>query len=99
MSGPLVEWGIVIAAPVIWFVSMLAGFAVAPLTCPRQPNGLLLLISVIAFLLVACACFVGRLRWKRSGGWIAILGTILSAGFLLVIVAQAIPSLMLQGCQ
>lgn len=99
MSGRLVDWGVLIASPAIWFASFLAGFAVAPLTCPRQSNGLLWMISISALLLTGAAGLMGRRRWKHGGGWLAILAAILSAGFCLVIVAQMIPSLVLQGCQ
>ncbi len=99
MRGAAVDWAVLITAPAIWFLSFLAGFAVAPVTCPRQSNGLLWTISVLAFVCVGAATIAGSRRWKHGGGWLAIFATVLSAGFCLVIVAQAIPSLILQGCQ
>jgi hypothetical protein len=95
----MIDWAVLVGAPTIWFFSFLAGFAIAPLTCPRQSNGLLWLVSIIAFVLVGAATVAARRRWRQDGGWLAIVGTILSAGFCLVIVAQWIPSIILQGCQ
>ena len=99
MNGQLMLWAAVLASPVIWFASLGAGFAVAPLTCARDSNALLWLISGIALVLDATSGFAAWRAWQRGRSWLALNGIILSAGFFLVIGAQAIPGLMLAGCQ
>jgi hypothetical protein len=99
MKEQLTVWIAVLASPTIWFASLAAGFAVAPLTCARQSNALLWLISGIALALDAASGFAAWREWQRGRGWLALNGIILSAGFFLVIAAQAIPSVMLAGCE
>jgi uncharacterized membrane protein len=99
MKSQLGLWSVVLAAPAIWFASLGAGFAVAPLTCARQSNAILWLISAIALVLDAICGYAAWREWQRGHRWLALNGTILSAGFFLVIGAQTIPSLILAGCQ
>jgi hypothetical protein len=100
MRGSLVLWIVVLASPVIWFASQLAGFAIAPLTCTQQSNLLLWLVSGAALILDAVTGYAAWRSWQYAdGGWLALSGVILSSGFFLVIIAQALPTFMLAGCQ
>jgi heme/copper-type cytochrome/quinol oxidase subunit 3 len=99
VKGSLTTWAVVLATPTIWFASFLAGFAIAPLTCARQSNALLWLISGIALALDAVCGYVAWREWQRGRDWLALNGIILSGGFFLVIGTQGIPILMLAGCQ
>ena len=93
-------WVIVLASPVIWFTSQLAGFAVAPLTCVQHSNILLWLISGSALILDSVIGYVAWRAWQDAdGGWLALSGAVLSGGFFLVITAQALPTFILAGCQ
>jgi hypothetical protein len=84
--------------PLAWFASMEANFALAPLACSQHQKGILLLVSGLAFGLVVAS---GLLAWTQRDfrRRLAVAGIVLSALFTLVIVAQAIPNLILGGCE
>jgi hypothetical protein len=100
-----------LASPVIWFVSEWAAFALAPLTCSARSNAALWIVAVVALLLVCGSGFVAWTQWNErqpdgdqpSGAvmprWLAISAVVLSGSFIIVIVAQTIPSLILGGCE
>ncbi|MDP9113536.1 MAG: hypothetical protein M3O20_07620 [Acidobacteriota bacterium] len=87
-----------ILSPMAWFASLEANFALAPLACAGHAKSLLLLISGAA---LALALASGLLAWtqRHFEKRLALSGTVVSALFSLVIVAQAIPNLMLRGCE
>lgn len=84
-------------APLVWFASLEANFALAPLACAGRGNSVLLLISAAA---LALAIVSGLLAWSQRTFHkrLAVSGAVISALFSIVIVAQAIPNLMLGGC-
>jgi hypothetical protein len=87
-----------ILAPMAWFASLEANFALAPLACAGHGKGILLLVSAAALGLVMTG---GLLAWTQRNFQprLAISGAAISALFTIVIVAQAIPNLMLGGCE
>jgi hypothetical protein len=87
-----------VLAPTVWFASMEANFALAPLACAGHGKGMLLLISAAA---LALAMAGGVLAWtqRSSHQRLAVSGAVTSALFALVILAQAIPNLILGGCE
>jgi hypothetical protein len=87
-----------VLAPLAWFASLEANFALAPLACNGHGKGLLLLISIAAFVLAVASSFwawAHRNLDRRPALW----GAAMSAFFALVIAAQAIPNLILGGCE
>ena len=87
-----------ILAPMAWFASLEVNFALAPLACAGHGKGMLLLVSGAAL----CLAFAGGLlAWTQRKVYkhLALSGAAISALFSLVIVAQAIPNLMLGGCE
>jgi uncharacterized iron-regulated membrane protein len=87
-----------VLAPLAWFASFVANFVLAPSTCGGHGESILLLVSVAALSLAAVS---GLLAWTQRTFQrrLAVSGAIISALFSLVIVAQAIPNLMLGGCE
>jgi len=87
-----------ILAPMAWFVSLEANFALAPLACAGPGKGMLLLISAVALILSVTS---GLLAWTQRSlhRRLAFSGALISALFSIVIVAQAIPNLILGGCE
>ena len=85
-------------APIAWFASLETNLALARLACSGHGKALLLSISVIALIL---AIGGGLLAWsqRRLQPRLAIPGAVISALFSLVIIAQAIPNLILGGCE
>jgi hypothetical protein len=87
-----------ILAPMAWFGSLEANFALAPLACAGHGKSMLLLVSAVAFGLAVAS---GLLAWTQRSFHqrLAVSGAVISALFAIVIVAQAIPNLMLGGCE
>jgi predicted permease len=87
-----------VLAPLAWFASLEGNFALAPLACAGHGKGMLLLVSTAA---LGLAIVSGILAWTQRDlhRRLAISGTVVSALFSLVILAQAIPNLMLGGCE
>jgi hypothetical protein len=85
-------------APLAWFASLEANFALAPLACTDYGKSALLVVSVGALALAAAG---GASAWTQRNFHrrLAIAGAALSAFCALVIIAQAIPNLMLGGCE
>uniref|UniRef100_Q01RA1 Uncharacterized protein n=1 Tax=Solibacter usitatus (strain Ellin6076) TaxID=234267 RepID=Q01RA1_SOLUE len=87
-----------ILPPIAWFASMEGNFALAPLACAGHGKGVLVLISIAALGLSAGG---GLLSWaqRSSHRRLAVSGAAMSALFTLVILAQAIPNILLGGCE
>jgi hypothetical protein len=87
-----------VLAPLAWFASLATNFALAPLACSGHGKSTLILISGAA---LALAVVSGLLAWTQRAFHqrLAISGAIVSALFSIVIIAQAIPNLMLGGCE
>jgi len=115
MRREAILWIGILVSPVIWFLSLEANFALAPLACSGQAQGklLLYLVSGVSLILTAIAAALSYTEWQTSGQnapgeqmhfWprrraMALAGMGLSGLAFLVIIAQAIPTLMLAGCE
>ena len=97
MRQALLGTGLVLA-PLAWFTSLEANFALAPFVCAGHGKSLLLLVSATALGLTVAS---GLLAWTQRSFHrrLAISGAVVSALFGIVIVAQAIPNAMLGGCE
>jgi hypothetical protein len=87
-----------VLAPMAWFVSLEANFALAPLACSGHGKSILFLVSAVALSLAVAS---GFLAWTQRTlhRRLAVSGAMISALCSIVIVAQAIPNLMLGGCE
>ena len=87
-----------VLAPIAWFASLEVNFALAPLACIGHSKSILLLVSAIAFGLAVSS---GLLAWTQRDlhRRLAVSGTVVSALFSIVILAQAVPNLILGGCE
>jgi hypothetical protein len=97
MKQAILVIGLVLA-PLAWFASLEANFAIAPLACGGHGKSILWLVSLGALGLTVIS---GLLAWTQrdSRRRLAISGLAMSALFSIVIIAQAIPNLMLGGCE
>jgi hypothetical protein len=86
-----------VLAPMAWFVSLAVNLALAPVACAGHRD-ILLLVSTAALGLAVAG---GILAWSQRDFHqrVAVSGMVCSALFAMVIVAQAIPNLMLGGCE
>lgn len=102
-------WSGILTGPVAWFLNLEGNFALAPLACMGRGKVWLYVVSAITLLMVAVAGSVSYVQLGKAGADaaiapsthrnLAVVGLCLSAFFLLVIAAQTIPNLMLEGCE
>jgi hypothetical protein len=109
----LLLWIGVLAGPVLWLFSFEAKLYWNTWTCASQTKAAPFLIASAAFLLTAGAGLLAWRQWKELGKQasgdagdalarsrlMALGGLVFSAGFCMVIVAQAIPDMLLEVCQ
>ncbi len=109
----LALWTGVLAGPIVWLISFEANFALVPWACIWQGKLALYLVSLVAFLLSAAAGFLAWRQWTELGREVdprggdalsrsrimAFGGIILSALACLIILAQAVPELVLGACE
>ncbi|MBV9267590.1 MAG: hypothetical protein JO061_15590 [Acidobacteriaceae bacterium] len=113
MNRNLALWIVVLTGPIVWLCSFEAIFALAPWACTFQSKLALYLVSLAA-VIFCCASGVYSWRllkefgqeWDMEGAGavprgraMAVAGLVLSAGFLIVVIAQAIPEIMLGACE
>ena len=106
MNRALGLWLLVLIAPVIWFINLEANFAMAGWVCQWRSRLVLALISAASLVVVAVT---GLLAWRRAYSSDPLVlrtsvvlltgGVVLSSLFFIVILAQAVPTLFLDGCQ
>jgi hypothetical protein len=113
MSRDLALWTGILASPFVWLLSFEAKFALAPWACIFQAKLALYIVSLAALIISAASGLLAWRQWKDLGAeWpgeqggvlarsrvMAISGVLLSTMFCLVIIAQAIPELILEACQ
>jgi len=106
-------WLAVLAGPTVWLLSFLANFALAPWACAFGWKPALFAVTIAALAITAGAGLLAWKIWRQvgiempgeSGGAVgherslSLAGVLLSAMFLLVIIAQAVPNIVLGACQ
>lgn len=99
----LALWMGLLTGPIIWFCSLEAKFALAPWVCSLHWKPAVYLVSLAAFVTTAGAGFIAWRQWLEADGErprkMACAGVLLSAGFIVVLLAQSIPELMMTGCE
>jgi len=97
MKQAVLGTGLVLA-PMAWFASLEVNFALAPLACSGHGKSVLLIVSGAA---LGLAMAGGLLAWTQRSLHrpLAFFGIAISALFTLVIAAQAIPNVILRGCE
>jgi small-conductance mechanosensitive channel len=112
MNRDLALWTGILAGPVVWLLSFEANFALAPWACEFNNKLALFLVAIFALVLVAGSGLLAWCEWNATGKvWpggaggplarervMAGCGILLSAMFFVVIVAQAVPNLLLGAC-
>jgi hypothetical protein len=113
MSRNFILWMGILAGPIVWLISFEALYALNPWECIFQTKLALYIISLIAFLASGAAGLLAWRQWNELGKEVdprggdvlsrsrsmAFSGILLSSFCCLVIVAQAIPELVLGACQ
>ena len=113
MTRDLALWTGILAGPIVWLISFEALFALNPWACTFQTKLALYIVSVLAFVLSLAAGLLAWRQWTALGReadsrggdalsrarTMAFGGILLSGLSCLIIVAQAIPELILGVCQ
>ena len=99
--------------PLVWLLSFGADFALSGWICGAQSKVPLYVVSTIAIVLSGAALAIAWREWVLSGKeWpgeaggpaartksVALAGVGINALFIVVVIAQTIPHLMLGGCE
>src|SRR5690349_11038949 len=106
-------WAGLLLAPTAFLLNLEVAYGMVPVACSHQNRLLPHLVHAICFLLAATGGFFALRSWRSSGEiwpgdeggpvgrtrFMAGLGLLLSIMFMLVILAQWIPSFVLSPCQ
>jgi hypothetical protein len=113
MRRNIALWIGVLGGPLAWLCSFEARFALAPWACTFQNKLALYVVTWIAIVVCgACAAIAWR-QWKALGeqgpspdagavprsAFMAIGGIVLSLGCCMIVIAQAIPEVVLGACE
>ncbi|MFL6354762.1 MAG: hypothetical protein ACJ74Z_23320 [Bryobacteraceae bacterium] len=113
MTRELALWTGVLAGPIVWLFSFEAKFALVPWACIFQAKLALHIVSLLALALAAGSGLLAWRQWNELGRELpgegggalprsrimAVGGVLLSSLFFLVILAQAIPEVLLGVCE
>ena len=113
MNRNLALWIGVLGGPIIWLASFQTNFALVPWACIFQAKLTMYVVSLVALLLTAGTGLLAWRQWTELGREadprggdtlsrsriMAFGGVILSGLCCLIIIAQAIPELVLEACQ
>jgi hypothetical protein len=113
MTRDFALWTGILAAPIVWLVSFEANFALVPWACLFEAKLALYIVRILALALAAGSGVLAWRQWSELGREqpgegagalprsriLALGGVLLSSLFFLVILAQAIPEVILQPCE
>lgn len=113
MKRHWILWFAVLTGPITWLAAFAAVFFLSGWTCPWRSKLPLYLISSAALIITSLGATLAYSQWRsvgkdwpgEAGGEIAraramaIAGLALNLMFFLVVVAQAIPQILLVGCE
>lgn len=111
-AGLLALWYGLLAGAFAWKLQLVVNYAVVPYACWHRAEGLGHLASFAAAALAATGVWVAWRNWKRAGGgmeterggvtvrgrFMALCGMVLSGYFVLLILGQWLPNLLLSPC-
>jgi hypothetical protein len=112
-AGIAVQWFGILAGPAAWFVDQQISYSIVQWVCGGGPHVVLHLISLASLLVAGAGAFASWTVLQRTrpsaaedgsqpderGRFMAILGLVSCAFFALVIVAMAVPRVVLDACQ
>jgi Co/Zn/Cd efflux system component len=104
-------WFGILGPPIVWAIQMQMNYSMVPFECFGGSRAPMLVTSAVAFFISAIAGVIAFKNWRRFGAdwpddssgsrrplFMAALGLLVSAMFILVIAAQAIATMMLHPC-
>lgn len=108
--GQAVQWTGLLAGPTAWALHMQANYSLVAWACKNGGEIVIHLVTVAALLITAVGAFAAWRAWQQGRAeeadgevsrthFMGALGLLVSLMFLLVIIAQAIPSFVFHPCQ
>jgi hypothetical protein len=95
-------WAGILAGPAAWATDLVASYAVVQWTCRHQRYDVLHLVTVAAVAVTLAGALAAWRALQQSSAdrprFMGVLGLSMSAFFVLVIVAEAIPRWVLNAC-
>lgn len=97
-------WAGLLTGPVIWFIGLEAKFALAPWVCAYGWRTAVFAVSFASLAITAAAGALSWMQWRQLPAGtrpraMALGGMALSAGVVLVLLAQSLPEWILRGCE
>jgi hypothetical protein len=96
-------WVWILVSPAVWFFSLETNYALASLACAGGGKTILYAVTACSLGVTAAAAAVCgnqlRLLQPSRKRAMALAGAALGSFFFFVILAQAIPNVMLAGCE
>ena len=111
--GIAAQWAGILAGPAAWLLDLQVSYAIVQWVCGGGPYVVLHLVTLGSLLIAAAGAFASFTALQRAAGperedgsqpdergrFLAILGLVSCAYFALVIVAGAVPRLVLDACR
>jgi hypothetical protein len=111
MKREIALWSALLIPPVVWFMNLLANFALAPFACGYHWWAVLHVISLVCVLIAAACAILAWRQWQYLGREVpsegsgaararimALGGVALSSMFVLVILAMWLAQAILGAC-
>jgi hypothetical protein len=96
-------WLWIVVSPLVWFLNLTANYAVAARVCASGGKTVLYSVTAFSLMLTAVAAGVCGRQWqllepsrKRA---MALGGAVLGGLCFLVILAQAVPNVLMAACE
>jgi|SRR3954454_2110197 len=113
MKRNVALWTGVLTGPVVWSMAFVAKFFISYWICAFAWKPAAWVLSIVPVLLTAGAGMLAWSQWQdlgrefpdQTGGTVgrsralALAGVALSAGFVIVLIAQTFPEVILAGCE
>ena len=106
-------WTGLLLGPIVWLIAFETGFALTDWACAMRARSAALIIWLVALAITSVSGLLAWSEWRRLGREVpgdgagavprarlmALGGVLLSGLMCVVIVAQAIPAVLLEACQ
>lgn len=102
IKSDVVLWVWILVSPAVWFFNLETNYALVSLTCGSAAKSLFYIVTAFSLGAIAVAASVCANQWRRlepsRKRAMAFAGAALGGLSFFVILAQAIPNIMMAGC-
>src|SRR5581483_4469607 len=107
--GVATLWAGVLAGPIVWALDETISYSLVQWTCGSRHTFVLHTITLLSLAMITGGAALSWRAWSRASGertpktertrFLALLGLVTSALFIVVVLATAIPRWVLDACQ